>query len=273
MKQWISKLWQTGRRPNMGQALSVRLAIHSDDLFLVSYPKSGNTWMRFLVANLLRSERGGGGDQPIDFHSSVRYVPEYELHANEVNAATRPRILKSHAPYDKRFPRVAYIVRDPRDVYVSYYHYLRKRLPSSLGFSGFIRNPDLHPCHWHEHVAGWIDRPNVHVVRYEDMLGDTHGELSKLITFWGERAYSDSQIQHAVHASSFVRMKRLESKNGRPFQCEQHKRQSTPFMRRGKQGDWVNHFDASDLAYLYDQCGDLMQRLGYDLPDALSRAG
>lgn len=238
--------------------------IYDDDLFLVSYPKSGNTWMRFLLANLLRSEHDGESNDPIDFHSAVRYVPEYELHTDEVNAATRPRILKSHTPHNDRFPRVAYLVRDPRDVYVSYYHYLRKRLADGMDFSSFIRMDDLHPCHWHEHVAGWIDQPNVLLIRYEDMLADTAAEVTRLVDFWGGRVFSDEQVADAVARSSFTSMKALEQKNGRPFRTEQLRQQSTPFMRSGLAGAWTEQFSPDDHGLLISRMGPLMNRLGYD---------
>jgi estrone sulfotransferase len=247
--------------------------IHGDDCFLVSYPKSGNTWMRFLLANLLRSTEQNADAEPIDFHTAVRYVPEYELHTAEVDAAPRPRILKSHTPYVSAFPRVLYLIRDPRDVYVSYYHYMRKRLPGTTSFAEFLRMDGLHPCHWDEHVAGWIDRPTVLVIRYEDILADTHAQLGRCVDFWGGRSFSDEQIDHAVRASSFDQMKQIEQQKGRPFQNEAQKKQSTPFMRKGKSGDWVNYFDHADRAYLDQRCGDFMERFGYGDGNTYRMAG
>jgi estrone sulfotransferase len=257
-------MWKPGRRPAKGPAHSARPTIHDDDLFLVSYPKSGNTWMRFLLANLLCDERDGTDGEPIDFHTAVRYVPEYELHADEVNSAPRPRILKSHTTYDARLPRVVYIVRDPRDAYVSYYHYMRKRLTKDTDFSSFIRMDGLHPCHWHEHVAGWIDRPNVLVIRYEDMLADTAAQVRRLVAYRGGRSFTQEQIAHAVVRSSFSQMKQIERRYGRPFQNEQQRRRSTPFMRTGRAGAWTEHFTPDDHELLISRMGLLMDRLGYD---------
>ena len=268
--RWIRSLV---RNNNTAEAAPepARPQIYSDDCFLVSYPKSGNTWMRFLLANLLKTEDPGTPE--IDFHSAVDYVPEYEVHTQSLDSAPRPRMLKSHAPFDPSFPKVAYLVRDPRDVYVSYFHYMRKRLPQGTSFGGFLRLEDLHPCHWHEHVAGWIDQPNVQLIRYEDMLADTRAQLRKFIDFWGGRTFSDEQIDRAVEASSFERMKALEKQNGRPFKDEVHQQRSTTFMRKGQSGDWVNYFDRADLEYLSDRCGKLMQRLGYHEKDTLALAG
>lgn len=267
--RWIRSLVRNNTTETAPQP--VRPQIYGDDCFLVSYPKSGNTWMRFLLANLLSTE---DRDAPeIDFHSAVHYVPEYEVHTRALDSTPRPRLLKSHSPYDPSFPKVVYLVRDPRDVYVSYFHYMRKRLPQGTSFGGFLRMPDLHPCHWHEHVAGWIDQPNVQLIRYEDMLADTHAQLRAFIGFWGGRQFSDEQIDRAVRASSFDRMKKLEEQNGRPFKDEAHKRKSTDFMRKGQSGDWVNYFDRTDLVYLADRFGVLMRRVGYQERDTLALAG
>ena len=111
------------------------LKIFFDDIFLVSYPKSGNTWVRFLLANLLKE-----GDELIDFKSAIKYVPEIGIHNDELVNLKRPRIIKSHELYNAKYPKVVYIVRDPRDVYVSYFHYLKKKLPIGLTFSAFLRN-------------------------------------------------------------------------------------------------------------------------------------
>lgn len=259
--RWTT-LFRRTPRPATGSA--ARPEVYADDLFLVSYPKSGNTWMRFILANLLRLDNEGPAADPIDFISAVRYVPEYELHTDEVDAAPRPRVLKSHATFDACFPRVVYLVRDPRDVYVSYFHYMRKRLPEGMDLSGFIRMDGLHPSHWDEHVAGWIDQPDVLVIRYEDMLADTATKVRRLTDYWGHRGFTDAQIRDAVARSSFNQMKKIEQTKGRPFQSETHRERSTPFMRSGKAGAWTDHFSQADHALLIARMGPLMNRLGYD---------
>ena len=68
-----------------------RLTVYPDDVFIVSYPRSGNTWIRFLVGNLLDP------DDPITFANVELRVPEiYFFSDQQLLALTRPRILKSH---------------------------------------------------------------------------------------------------------------------------------------------------------------------------------
>jgi len=54
----------------------------------VSYLKSGNTWVRFLIANLIKTS-----DDHIDFHTAVKYVPEIGIHNDEISRLSRPRII------------------------------------------------------------------------------------------------------------------------------------------------------------------------------------
>ena len=90
-------------------------AVYPDDVFLVSYPKSGNTWMRFLVGNLVFP------NDPITFANVERRVPSiYGMSGRKLRLVPRPRYIKSHEPFHSKYQNVIYVVRDPRDVAVSY---------------------------------------------------------------------------------------------------------------------------------------------------------
>jgi hypothetical protein len=94
------------------------ITIFPDDVFLTSYPRSGNTWTRFLVGNLAHTE------EAVTFLNVERLVPDMNKHGDYyLRHLPRPRILKSHEVFDPRYKRVIYIVRDPRDVAVSNYHW------------------------------------------------------------------------------------------------------------------------------------------------------
>jgi len=83
--------------------------VFPDDTFLVSYPKSGNTWVRFLLANLLHP------NETVGFANINRLLPAPGVLSKRfLRSLPRPRILKSHETFDVRFRKVIYLVRDPR---------------------------------------------------------------------------------------------------------------------------------------------------------------
>jgi len=98
------------------------ITIFPDDIFLTSYPRSGNTWIRFLVGNLMHTE------EPVTFLNVERLVPDMYKHSDRtLRNLPRPRHLKSHDCFDPRYRKVIYIVRDPRDVAVSNFHWEMKQ--------------------------------------------------------------------------------------------------------------------------------------------------
>ena len=124
------KLFQNKRR---GKKKS--LSLFENDVFLISYPKSGSTWIRFMLGNYFSGNK-------CDFTNYHLLVPD--LHRNIDCLKTtkqKPRYLKSHQYFSPQFENVVYIVRDGRDVAVSYYYHSKKS--SDLW--------DTHSCLLHRH--------------------------------------------------------------------------------------------------------------------------
>ncbi|WKN33494.1 sulfotransferase domain-containing protein [Porifericola rhodea] len=234
--------------------------IYDDDIFLVSYPKSGNTWVRFLIANLLKKE----GEQ-INFHTAINYVPEINVHNEVLEKLPRPRIIKSHQTFNPAFKKVIYLIRDPKDVYVSFFHYQKKKNPKNTTFSEFLRKVNSSPNSWHKHVASWKDKSNVIALfRYEDLLSNTFTEVERLVKALGIKA-SEEQLAKAIQESSFTSMKKIEKESGRPFKNESDKANATTFVRSGKKGDWVNYFTEEDINYLSQSVKDLATHFHYKI--------
>ena len=156
------------------------------DVILASYPKSGNTWLKFLLADVLL-------DSEPDFERSERAIPL--LGRTAAGAAPLPgggHLWKSHEPYSplyrRRCPRAIYLVRDARDVAISEYHFLQRkgRFAGDLGrfLELFLAGRADGYGSWDAHVrsftAGWRGEPEGRIiVRYEDMLADRAGALGR----------------------------------------------------------------------------------------------
>lgn len=229
--------------------------LRRDDVFVVSYPKSGNTWVRFLLANALYP------DADVDFHTIHDLVPEVGKEDVRRAALPPPRILKSHAPYRAVYPRVIYILRDGRDVYTSYYHYKKPNLPDDTTFESFLRR-DLWPTRWSDHVQGWMDaasaRDNILVVRFEDLKDDSVRELRRMLDFIGEAHISANCIGEAVEKSSFENMRRLEEQRGKKYGP------NTRFVRKGKVGGDQDLFTREAREIIEQEEGDMLHHLGYE---------
>src|SRR4051812_30861661 len=87
---------RTGFNLQCGRNISVL----PDDTFIVSYPRSGNTWTRFLIGSLFFKE-------PITFESLEEKVPDIYQHSNKaLLRVARPRILKSHEYFEPKYGKV-----------------------------------------------------------------------------------------------------------------------------------------------------------------------
>ena len=235
--------------------------IYPDDTFIVSYPKSGNTWVRFLVANLLKKH-----SEEIDFYTSNKYVPEVGRQAELIKNLRRPRVMKSHAPYIGDYPRVIYVVRDGRDVYVSYYFHMLKKLPLGTTFQEFMKRQDHFPCLWGEHVSSWLFRQpqlsKMLVIRYEDLVSDCFEQIKRIAEFIGFET-GEYQLRCAVEASSFDNMRRLEIQKGRPYKDDGPE----VFVRKGQPGNWKEVFGSEEKRLFKNSEGQILIRLGYEEDD------
>lgn len=251
------------------------LHIFPDDTFLVSYPKSGNTWARLLISNLLSPGK------PADFWTINRLVPEIEgVTKRQLVSMSRPRIIKSHFSFDPRYPRVIYIVRDPRDVVISEYHYQRKtrQIDDSYRIEEYVdRFIAGRTCpedgSWGQNVASWIvtrdGDPTFLLIRYETLLSRTSGELARIAEFLGISA-SPERLQEVAELSSADRMRKLEATQSNASSLMKRGRKDVPFVRAARAGGWKSELPVLLAKKIELAWGPLMNYLGYELSLPLS---
>lgn len=242
--------------------------VFDDDVFIVSFPKSGNTWTRFLIANLLHPQ------EQVDFGNIDRLIPESEdTTRNELKRLPHPRIMKSHEYFDPRFRKVIYIVRDPRDVAVSQFHFYRKRqrttddYPIEKFVTRFVAGDTSDYGSWGDNVASWlVSRQNSSaflLLRYEDMVAHTVLELTRVAEFLGVSA-SPERLAQAVERSSAEQMRKLEGKNA-TASVTKNTRQDIPFVRAAGSGGWRQSLPESSVRDLETAWAPLMKWLGYEV--------
>jgi Sulfotransferase domain len=246
-------------------------AVYPDDTFVVSYPRSGNTWTRFLIANLVHPAKN------VSFSNIEQLIPDTSSQSNlALKRTPRPRIIKTHEYFDHRYPKTIYIVRDPRDVALSYYDFQRK----------YRQIEDNHPLEryvddfvfgrlnsagwgtWSENVASWLftrgHRRDFLLLRYEEMMHDTVAQLERIASFLRIEADS-ARLQRAVELSSADRMRELEKLEAGQWVATRGRRQDIPFVRVAKAGGWRTCLPETCVHRIESAWGDLMTRLGYGL--------
>lgn len=245
------------------------LSVFPDDVFIVSYPKSGNTWTRFLTGNLLCPDRA------IDFSNINQIIPDPEaLTCRQLDVMSRPRVIKSHQYFDPRYPRIIYIVRDPRDVAVSQYHFHRKRRLVTDGSSvdhfvtRFVAGQTSPYASWGDNVASWLitrnGRPDFLLLRYEDMLENTVRELARVASFLHIQATAE-HLANAAGKSSAAEMRRLEKSQSHLWSSTRDTRQDVPFVREARSGGWQTQLPTSALKKIEAAWSGIMKYLGYEL--------
>jgi len=220
-------------------------ALRDDGVLLRSLPQSGNTWTRFMYCHLLMALHDRDADE-VDFPFLDSTMPAIGAGnvGNEWAFAPYPRPVKTHARWLPFFQenRSIGLVRDPRDVMVSYYHYQKDRNQLFDGsFSDFIRHPRYGLRRWVDHYRSWKSRWDT-VVRFEDMKANTRNEFMEVTRFLGVQ-YEEEDILKAIQASGVEQVRNADEAR------RDHIRESSVFARKRKR-KWKRYFSDSDCAYL-----------------------
>lgn len=236
----------------MRQALNYvrHRGLSQSDVFLASYPRSGNTWLKFMLAELIAGHE-------VDFKSCEDVIPHVGFHHRAVRLANGTRVIKTHEKFRKEYQRAIYVVRDGRDVAVSYYHlWLRANRGDFQSFlKSFVAGKVDYVGPWRDNVESWLkarDQSQVIVVRYEDCLAEPVDAMRRLADFIGVRLNND-QLEESIRRNSTEKMRGKEVAS------------SLPNVRKGVAGDWRNHFTDNDLKLFLRGAGDMLAYLGYQV--------
>lgn len=269
---------------------------------LASFPKSGSTWVRYVLAYYFHGREKLVWDMTgnnifltsLQFDcvpSSPRYCcqtstdfPIYiKTHAHiengEWDAMSEPdaevlKTLKTDSQY--------LIVRNPMDVAISYFNFNMRasdqfkivKVPMEQWIDDFVDVGIFNSIEnklgfwdiWHEN---WLNLyPEIKIIRYEDLLENPHPIIRSMITDAGLEVY-EKQLDEAINFCSFKNLKKLEmnSQFYIKFQMEAKKPEQLEyrFFKNGTKNTFKQHFTEEQVAKYYDKFGHIMQRLGYNI--------
>ncbi|WP_423926047.1 sulfotransferase domain-containing protein [Candidatus Palauibacter sp.] len=189
-------------------------ALRPTDVFLVGHPKSGNTWLAYMLAVFLSKDREGD----VNLYNVGDYVPFVHGRDHEIAAYAHlpnPRVFRNEYPrYARRYPGTLYLVRDPRAVLVSFWHmyvtmFGDRAMTLPVFVNGYLAGTAPFDA-WHRHLERW-DRQvsaalrraeggdRILLARYEDFVEDREAALRRVAEFIGRTP------AECVPAGTFVR--------------------------------------------------------------------
>ena len=225
------------------------ISLQPTDIILSSFPKSGNTWIRFFFCNLISIKELSGA--VVDFERLDNMMPELGVTSLSASSPYHsiPRIVKTHRSFWPFFEnkKSIFIIRDPRDVMVSYFYFeTSMKHPRFQGeFSDFLRHGKFGLKAWFDHYQSWHKKCSV-MIKYEDLRKDDTREFFRLLSAIQLELPKDLIIQ-AIEQSRFEKIQQIEKNHGSP-KPDKFKSEAT-FARKGKSGSWAEHFHQSDIDF------------------------
>ena len=204
---------------------------------LASYPRSGNTWLRFLLESSTGLECG-----TIYREESIMDRPDRGL------------AIKTHRPDSFKYSRAVHLVRHPLDVLDSYFRWKRDYARQTARY--WERFARFRIAQWARHTEHWLGAPYpTFLLRYEDLLVDPEGWLTELVAWLGCAA-DEGAIRKAVKESSLERLREKVPE-----------KEAKLFFRRGGAGKSLERYSPELLASIEEEAAAAMARLGYAVPD------
>ena len=244
------------------------------DIYLISFPKCGRTWLRLILGKVLVSHFKFEADDLIDIESLAakrKDIPRIQVKHDGAPHLKQPDELETnkHIYKDKK---VIFLVRDPCDVIVSNYFEATRRGKYFQGdISSFIRHERYGIDTMLRFMNIWYQNRHVPsaflLIRYEDLQMDTYQQLQRLVHFLGLYSVREEILLDAIEFASFDNMQKMEReglsslsrlKPGDPNDTESYK------ARRGKVGGYKDYLDSGDIEYLnYKIETELADYFGY----------
>lgn len=194
---------------------------------IASFPKSGNTWVRFLIANIYNNVSKIFDE--IDFYNIHDIIPELGNEQKYFNKF--PQLYKTHGKYESMFDKAILVLRNSWDTLLSYYYYLNVEKNVNINFKDMVIHEQYGIKSIVNHTNSYTKNcTNLLIITYERLKRNSLIEIKKICYFLDINV-EDWIINEAINKSSFDVMKQIEINKGRKFGNPNYQ-----FVREGQIG-------------------------------------
>lgn len=244
---------------------NLRIASAAASAVLVSYPKSGRTWVRFILAHYFAAT---ARTPDIDTETMFGFAPNFDLDPKRgipafirrADATSIPLIPSTHSRFVARIPPelpILFVVRDPRDVMTSSYHHVTRHKHSFVGdMDAYLADNEQGLPDYIRFMNSWgreLKRRRHHVLSYENLTSDPVSAMAGALRFL-DQPVDGAALEHAVELSSFDRLRALELDKGIPGHQYDKADPSALRMRRGKVGSFEDELSPAQKHLIEETC-------------------
>lgn len=284
-----------------GRVSEVESNLDFDPVYVIGFPKSGNTWLTRLLADALQAPVWSGvmrGSKELASEINSSLVPAEGASYKIAKVHWLPEVF--FREIDDSPTYIVYLYRDFRDVVISAFFYWNKCKEASVRKKGkveLLSKPHLLPVYlrnrrklrryvelfcvhgiageaetsistWSQHIDAWqhaIPEETERIfVSYEQLLHSTHSTLATILDELSLRKPSDKQIKSAVRRQSFDALKKHFRNLPDDAEIPFGKTFNQKFLRKGASGDWKNFLSREMGEIIQRYHGAMLWELGYE---------
>ena len=252
--------WRKHRKMLRRHRKRERRAHNRAQILIVSFPKSGRTWLRVLLGKLIADQFGLPEQKmlnSLDYSARAGLNP---FHFTHDGSGTADQLTaRQLQPRKRRFrhKKVILMFRHPLDIVVSHFFEAKYREWVFEGDIGeFLRDEKFGLPKIVRFYRIWNDQRHVPrdflLVRYEDLHADPHHTLRRVVDFMGFPGVSEAQIERAVEFARFENMKNMEKQSvfGDKILAPRKAQDNRTYkVREGKVGNYQAYLDERDIAW------------------------